>query len=134
LKKIIHVLIIGILFFSGLGAAVTGFSQNEYAKKVDKISVEFQPIVIKEYSNEYLEIKFKEDTTYFFDPGKPVIPKIIKIIELPFGVEIIDINFEPNKMLPTLPGYHFFATIFGLIFSCSKTGIRTFSFLISPVR
>ena len=53
--------------------------------------IEFSKAVIKE-KGDYIEVYIKECNSYVVKPGFPLLPKMVKAVELPFGARNIKIN------------------------------------------
>ena len=98
MKKILPIAIVGILIISGLGAVVTGYTSSDVNsdKQTNIISMTFSPITIKDNSNEYVELCFNDETSYFMDPGQPMMPTVVKVVELPFGAQNVHVNVLPK--------------------------------------
>ncbi|KYK24993.1 hypothetical protein AYK24_05490 [Thermoplasmatales archaeon SG8-52-4] len=90
MKKLLPIIVIGILIFSGLGAVgFSSISVNTEKNKMmdeqsDHIALTFSPFRIEKYNKEYLEISLEGVSTYLSRPGYPVVPKVVKTFELPF--------------------------------------------------
>lgn len=52
----------------------------------------FSPLEIEQDSVEYLSIEMQDVSTYLMSPGKPVLPKVVEIIELPFGARDVKVE------------------------------------------
>ena len=100
MKKILPIIIIGILILSGIGAVVTGYSQKDIDtnRHVENNNIEFSTYQIRDSSEKYFEIYSEESNSYYMSPGKPMIPSIINIIELPFGVKNVNVNVLPKNV------------------------------------
>jgi len=84
-RKIAPLLIVGILVLSGLGAsAVTDYSAfgGGAVEITNFISLTFSPIIIEEYNDDYVEVNLEDTSSYLLSPGQPVLPKVIKSVEL----------------------------------------------------
>ena len=99
MKKILPLLVIGILILSGLGAVAL--------PKTNKISVKEEFILISEpiikETNKYLSIDFKESTSMLLETGKPVIPVVTKTFTFPVGTKIIDVKINSDLKEYSLP-------------------------------
>jgi hypothetical protein len=84
MKRIL--IIAGILIISGVTSAST---QTEITLK-EKIPQLF----IQE--NEHTEVYLEDISTYVMKPGKPVLPKIVKKVELEFGVRNVNVKVTPR--------------------------------------
>jgi len=96
MKEILSVMVVGILVLSGLGAV--GLSNEKESFENNFVSeyktVEFSKITINELEKEYIELGFDQSNTYLMEPGKPILPKIVKIFELPFGAKNVMVEVE----------------------------------------
>ena len=89
MKKILSVIIIGILTLGGLGAvAVTD-------EKIDMDIVTFSSLNIIDSNSDYVELHLNEASSYLMQPGKPMVPKVVKTYELPFGVQNVEVKVLP---------------------------------------
>jgi hypothetical protein len=98
MKKILSILTIGILVLSGLGAVAITTNVSIYEDKVTTLEKSeittstFSPYRIEKYDNDYVNINMEGISTYFSVPGNPVVPKVVKIFELPFGAQNINVE------------------------------------------
>lgn len=104
MKKILPILVVGVLVLSGLGAvAVTSnltvnkYDNDETVEKSDMTILAFSSFVVEEYDNEYIEVSLKDTSTYVMNPGNPLLPKVVKSIELPFGARNIKVEVTVNN-------------------------------------
>jgi hypothetical protein len=94
MKKILPIIIIGILLISGFGAAVT---TNIQSKKMSiQEEIRFSEPVITDQKN-YLSVQIKEATSYAAVPGNPVLPVYTKLFTFPFGTIITDVSFTTSS-------------------------------------
>jgi hypothetical protein len=104
MKKLLPIVVIGILIFSGLGAvAFTNIStdankNNMIVQKSENLELAFSPFSIENYDKDYIEVNLDGVSTYFSSPGNPVVPKVIKIFELPFSASNIKVDVVINKV------------------------------------
>ena len=99
-EKITSILIVGIFVLSGLGAVATNNNvteNNGFIEKTSTLSLSFSPVYINDYSSKYLEITM-EDTSNSIKPGEPVLPRVVKTLELPFGVKNVNIKVTPKNI------------------------------------
>jgi hypothetical protein len=96
LKKILTILILGILVFSGIGA--TAFTNEEKINEdiIEKTVTFSEPIIIDE--GQYVIISLEEETSSISEVGKPKMPVVTQVFTFPFGTKInsVDIRFS-NK-------------------------------------
>ena len=93
IKKIIPIVIVGILIISGLGALAIPDKEQKILVKTDSISIS-EP-VFKE-KGEYLSVDLKEATSILIDAGKPIIPFVTKTLTFPFGTNIVNLDINSN--------------------------------------
>ena len=98
MKKILPILIVGILVISGLGAAALPDSEPEILVKADSIS--FSKPVFEE-NGEYLSVDFEEVTSKLMKTGKPIIPVVSKVFSFPVGTKIgnVDVKFDIEQYI-----------------------------------
>jgi len=92
MKKITSILIIFSIILGGIGA--TAFSATEpesYDLLQRSIRLQKNNIIIEERGQEYLQVSLLNNEHYLLNPGKPVMPKLVQIFELPFGVTNINV-------------------------------------------
>ena len=94
MKKILPIFIISILFISGIGTVAISENEQNLKYFTDKIIIS-EPFFEK--NNDYLNVDFKESTSKLMIEGNPIIPKFSKVITLPFGTDIKNINVEINQ-------------------------------------
>ncbi len=111
MNKIVPIIVVGILVLSGLGAvainndlSIKKYNDNEkLVTKSEEITVSFSSISVEKYDSNYIDINLENSETYLANPGEPVLPKVVKTIELPFGatnvkVEIVFSDFEETSI------------------------------------
>jgi hypothetical protein len=101
MKKILPLLVVGILVFSGLGAAgITNIATyNAVIKEKSKMmTISFSQLSIDESDNEYIEVNLKDTSSYLMNPGQPMLPKVVKTFELPFGVKNVKVDVTPKTI------------------------------------
>jgi len=92
MKKIIPILLIGVLVLSGLGAvALPETKENVVLEKTETVSL--SPIVLIE-NNNYISVELSEATSLLMNTGEPVLPRITKVYILPVGSNIKDVSVE----------------------------------------
>lgn len=99
MKKILPLLIVGILVLSGLGAvAIT--DDTTYDVKVAEESIVVSEPIIKE-SGQYVTVSLDEETSSILEVGKPMLPVVTKVFTFPFGTKIshVEVSFSEVKEL-----------------------------------
>ncbi len=90
MKRILPILLIGILVFSGFGAAVTTNIQSNDLWIKEKIHFS-EPVITNQ--DGYLSVQIDEATSSATQPGNPVLPVYSKLFTFPFGTIIKDVFF-----------------------------------------
>jgi hypothetical protein len=101
MKKSIPIFVAFIMVLGGLGAAAINVdnTENAYAKTVIKtIEIDFLKPSFADIDNNYIRLYLGEEETYLMNPGQPMIPRVVKTFELPFGVTNIKIDAEPSDI------------------------------------
>lgn len=93
MKKIIPILVVGILVISGFGAV--GLPEDRAREKTDTITFS-EPTINDE--GEYVNLEFQDTDTYLKISGNPMIPMYVKVFYLPFGVENVKIDCKPHDI------------------------------------
>jgi len=100
MKKLIPLIVIGIIVISGLGTIATTDDAN-HNMKTENESIFLSEPTIKE-SGKYVVVSLEEATSSLKNSGKPVLPVVTKVFILPFGSKInhIDVRFsEANELV-----------------------------------
>ncbi len=95
MEKFLPIIVVGILVISGIGAVAIGDDPiEEYKIKeiFEHINIDYTSLEIKESNEDFIEVELDDISSYLMSPCKPILPKIVKTVELPFGV--IDVNVE----------------------------------------
>ena len=101
MKKILPILIIGVLVLSGLGTAA--FTPNVTLKspmiiKNESTSVLFSSQPIQFEKDGFVEIEMSGATTQLLEPNKPVLPIYVKTYQIPFGSTNIQVICDPQHI------------------------------------
>ena len=94
MRKSIPWITICIIFLSGFGAIATNMPNIEDVaiKDIHQI-VSIPHHSIEYYDDSYLEVELDGVNTYMMSMTQPILPKIIRTFELPFGAQDITIDF-----------------------------------------
>ena len=101
MEKFLPILIIGFLVMSGIGAVgLDNVNSNESNLKTlsEYKNIEFSSFYIKESNENFIEVELEDSSSFLMSPGKPILPKIVDIIELPFGVKDVEIQVIANNI------------------------------------
>jgi len=97
MKKVLPLMIVGILVLSGLGAVAINDDESCDIKIENESVIISKPIITE--IGQYVTVNIEESTTSLLNAGKPVLPVITKVFTLPFGSKInrVDVNFSDVK-------------------------------------
>lgn len=102
MNKILPIITIGILILSGLGAVAVNNSKilndDKTIESSEIITSKFLSLVIEDYDSKYIDVNFEGTSSYLMNPGEPVLPKVVKSVELPFGVKNIQVEVTINNV------------------------------------
>ena len=101
MKKVLYISVIGILLISSIGAVATTKEMKSDYNLMEKSSIftlEFPPMTISKYDKDFIEISLQDTSSFFMEPGKPVVPKVIETIELPFGIRNVKVEVTPYNI------------------------------------
>lgn len=97
MKKILPMLLVGILVISGFGAvAIPGKNENKPFESIETICFS-DPVIIEEKQN--IRIEIENANSYLSLPGYPLLPSYIKTYTFPFGTSVknVDVTFSESK-------------------------------------
>ena len=92
IKKLLPILVVCFLVLSGLGAVANTNVQSE------TYNIEVSSLVIEQSSTEYIEVSLEDSSTYLMIHGKPILPKIVKNVEIPFGAQNVEVDVTQNNV------------------------------------
>ncbi len=99
MKRLLSILIIGILIFVGLGAAST-VNDDTSNFKIEKTKLVFSNPILKD-EGKYLSVNLKESATFLLDSGKPLLPVVSQVFTYPLKTKInnVEVIFSEPKTL-----------------------------------
>ena len=110
MKKIIITILVvltvlGSIRVAGVNLDYQNFKNNTIEKtnqdvKYIKFHLNFSEPKFEYYNNsyeEYIVVKVPETNHNMITPGKPVLPVNYQVFELPFGTQVLDINYTKSK-------------------------------------
>ena len=93
MKKIIPLIVVGIMVLGGLGAVAA----TRETIQDEKISVSFsQPSI--ERDSEFITISLDESNQYIMEKGKPILPSYVQTFTYPFGTKIKSVSISPRNI------------------------------------
>ena len=98
MRKWLSIVFVGIFIVSGFGTVAsnvhdTGTVSTGIIKEVVQIDVSSVQII--ESESDYLTVRLSEQESYLMNPGQPMVPRVLKHYELPFGVTNVEVTVEP---------------------------------------
>lgn len=95
MRKIISIFVLGILILGVLGAVAYPNAEDEIKKHEEVI---FSNLKISE-KEEFISVDIEETNSFSMEPGKPILPKYVKVYTFPFGTEIdeVEVSFSESK-------------------------------------
>ncbi|DAC73022.1 MAG TPA: hypothetical protein DSN98_02095 [Thermoplasmata archaeon] len=95
MKKILPILLVGVLVINGFGAVVaTNIPSKEISMQEE---IQFSEPVITDQNN-YISVQIKEATSSATAPGNPMLPVYTKLFTFPFGTIITDVSFTTSSV------------------------------------
>ncbi len=100
MKKLKSILLASVLILGGIGTlAINSNNSTVDARNIcDKLTINFETPTLKEDDSNYIRFVLGQEELYIMNPGQPMLPRILKIIELPFGVQNIKIDLLPSEI------------------------------------
>ncbi len=102
MKKILSIVLVGILILSGIQVVAITSNTNTDVKadaKSEMIIKAFSTPTIKDSDNSYIEVNLKDASSYLMSPGQPKLPKVVESFELPFGAKNIKVEVAPGTIV-----------------------------------
>ncbi|MBN1280574.1 MAG: peptidase C25 [Candidatus Thermoplasmatota archaeon] len=99
MKKWLSILFVGMFLISGFGAtAITTMTTNNvHGTITERIELHPSSVEISEYSTEYVTVQLPDiPELYLLNPGQPMMPRMLKQYELPFGATDIHVQVTPR--------------------------------------
>jgi len=92
LRKILPIIIVGILIIGGSSAVVISKNESRDANALFETTEIFVSEPIIEKKGEYVSVELKESTSVLMLTGKPILPVITKTFNFPVGTKIVDVD------------------------------------------
>jgi len=90
MKKVLPILLVGILVISGFGAvAIPGRNENKPFESIETICFS-DPVIIEEKQN--IRIEIENANSYLSLPGYPLLPSYITTYTFPVGTQVDDVD------------------------------------------
>ncbi|UCB58937.1 MAG: peptidase C25 [Thermoplasmatales archaeon] len=99
MKKILIFVMIGAFLLQGISVISLQVENEFISEKSENIKLSIPNISTT--TDNYIDIKYDEATSYIMNPSEPIIPKVTKTFILPFGshVESINVEYKNEKQI-----------------------------------
>ena len=101
MKTLLPILIVGALIISGFGTLAINIEKTnnmQIEQIIETINIDISTFKIENKGDNYIKVSLGAKESYLMNPGEPMIPKVLKKYELPFGVTNIKIETEPTNI------------------------------------
>jgi len=96
MKKLTTLMIIFCLVLGGLGAtAIKITEKHEHQFKQTTLDLLTHQVTITDVDEQYVRVSCNNEETLLLNPGKPILPKMTRVFELPFGATDISVEVNP---------------------------------------
>jgi len=96
MKRLLSILILGILVTGSLGALATPEQQKSELITINESITISRPVI--EEGNEFITVNLKEGNSYLLDPGSPMLPTVNKVFTLPFGSKVNNVKVSYSNL------------------------------------
>lgn len=101
MNKTLSILAVLFLIMSGLGAVATNSEDTSDMITIVSDEITFPSFKLEETNTNYIEVTLDDTSTFLMEPGRPMLPKIVKTFELPFGVKNVRVQITPGNIVET---------------------------------
>ncbi len=101
MNKLLPILVVEILIVSGIGTLAINIQNTSDIQKEtinELLKIDASSLKIENSNDNYLSVSLGNEEVYLMNPGQPMIPRIIKKYELPFGVTNIKVVANPSEI------------------------------------
>ncbi len=98
MKKILNITVVVFLIISGIGAVAINNQETDNTIIENSFNIKFSTFEIKETNEGYNQIQINDTSSFLMEPGRPILPKIVKTFELPFGVKNVKVDLNINSI------------------------------------
>jgi len=97
MKKILSLLIIGLLILGGIGAIAITDNKTSNIIKVKEESIIISEPIIKD-KGQYVTVSLEEATTSLLKTGKPILPVVSRVFTFPFGTKVNSVDVSISQV------------------------------------
>ncbi|KYK26197.1 hypothetical protein AYK20_03895 [Thermoplasmatales archaeon SG8-52-1] len=95
MKRVLPILIIGILVFSGISVLGINYDTTFEEKTIIESITISEPII--ENNGQYVAVSIEGQTTQLNEPGRPILPVITRVFTFPFGTKINSVDVKTSE-------------------------------------
>ena len=102
MKKFLPIMLVGVLVISGFGTLAINAKDTDsvnFENILQNVEIDFSSLKIVDFDKDSVEVFLGEEEIYLMNPGQPMIPRIIKSFELPFGAYNIKVKAVPSEIV-----------------------------------
>lgn len=99
MKKWLSILFVVVFIASGFGTVATNIKNNQGLTRqniIETVTVDVSSFQVMDSVSDYVLVHLNEQQSYLLKPGQPMVPRLIKNYELPFGVNNIKVEVQPG--------------------------------------
>jgi Peptidase family C25 len=107
MKKWLSILFVGIFIASGFGTVATTVTKTEPLSSqtiTETIPVDVASMKLMDSVDDYVLVQLGDQESYLLNPGQPMVPRIIKHYELPFGATNVVVEVQPLAIQEQMVG------------------------------
>jgi len=104
MKKWLSILFVGVFIASGFGTVATTVTHSELQTMTETVSVDIASIEVIDSVDDYSLVQLGDQESYLLNPGQPMVPRIIKHYELPFGATNVEVEVQPLAIQEQMVG------------------------------
>jgi len=95
MKKIIAIFMVVFLIAGSFSVLANDYEKkDEINIQTNLVSVSFSQVTVEKTGTDYSELKMEDVSTYLMKTGEPILPKVVKTVELPFEALNIEVEVE----------------------------------------
>ncbi|MBN2603558.1 MAG: peptidase C25 [Candidatus Thermoplasmatota archaeon] len=102
MEKFLRIVLVGILVISGFGTlAINAEKTNSvnFENILQSLEIDLSNLKIADVDKDSVELFLGQEELYLMNPGQPMIPRIMKSFELPFGAYNIKVKAIPSEIV-----------------------------------
>jgi len=101
MKKWLVLILVGMFLSSGVGAVATNVNDTQspsLGAVQETVGIAVSTLQVSTYDDSYVSIRLGDPELYVLNAGQPMMPRVLKQYELPFGATNIQVQVEPLEV------------------------------------